>query len=295
MFDIASGAVGDFDAGDIGSGEFQPSAPPGLPPSSSLFGSSLPPPSVPPLVGETGLPMYTVIITVAGGSLLVLCASAFLVRMIMQRKKRAVEPASAMEGRRSQPLSATGGGRNSPARRGVHAGVQIRWLKLWAKGVPAGMSTLDVMKNFIKPATEETFCRYVEIIAITSPGSVGKADAFASHTWRAPFRDLVAALSHVMSDDQYVWIDIFAVLQWNAEDGMPEELVVEKQADLDFAKVVKACDYFLLVGSHVEAVAQLDVVAARTHHVPAEAKQLSAFFRVWWCAGLAPALQGNSH
>ena len=31
------------------------------------------------------------------------------------------------------------------AHRGVNAGVQLRWLKKWAKKVPPGMSTLDVV------------------------------------------------------------------------------------------------------------------------------------------------------
>ena len=95
-----------------------------------------------------------------------------------------------------------------PARRGVHAGVRVGWLKQWAKKVPAGMSTLDVMLNYIKPETKEKFCRYVEIIAEQTPGDVGKAEAFISHTWKAPFRDLVSALAAYLSDGQYVWVDV---------------------------------------------------------------------------------------
>ena len=83
-------------------------------------------------------------------------------------------------------------------------------------------------------------------------GSVGTARFFASHTWKAPFHDLVAALAHVLADDDYVWIDvcnarltqsaafltltgaclrpaqIFAVLQWDREDGLSEALAKEK-------------------------------------------------------------------
>ena len=48
---------------------------------------------------------------------------------------------------------------------------------------------------------------------------------------------------------------------------------------------LQACDYFVLVGSHVEAVAQLNLEdILQNKRVPDEAKQLSAFFRVWWCA-----------
>ena len=46
---------------------------------------------------------------------------------------------------------------------------------------------------------------------------------------------------------------------------------------------MQACDYFILVGTHVEAVAQLDLmdVYHKRVGVPNEAKQLSPFFRVW--------------
>ena len=74
------------------------------------------------------------------------------------------------------------------ARRGVHAGVQLGWLKQFAKRVPPGASTFDVVMKIIKPATKERLCRYVELAEEESPGSVGTATIFASHTWRAPFR-----------------------------------------------------------------------------------------------------------
>ena len=94
------------------------------------------------------------------------------------------------------------------ALRGVHAGVQLGWLKQFVKRVPPGMSTLDVVLKIIKPATKERLCRYVLLAEEESPGAVGTAKIFASHTWRAPFRDLVAALAHVADDKDYVWIDV---------------------------------------------------------------------------------------
>ena len=36
---------------------------------------------------------------------------------------------------------------NTHALRGVHAGVQLRWLKHFVKQVPPGMSTLDVARG----------------------------------------------------------------------------------------------------------------------------------------------------
>ena len=94
------------------------------------------------------------------------------------------------------------------ALRGVHAGVQLGWLKQFVKQVPPGMSTFDIVLKIIKPATKERLCRYVLLAEEESPGAVGTAKIFASHTWRAPFRDLVAALGHVADDKDYVWIDV---------------------------------------------------------------------------------------
>ena len=60
--------------------------------------------------------------------------------------------------------------------------------------VPPGMSTFDVVQKIIRPRTKKRLCRFVVLAEEQSPGAVGRARAFASHTWRAPFLDLVAAL-----------------------------------------------------------------------------------------------------
>ena len=198
---------------------------------------------------------------------------------------------AAMDSAALQLVSAVPEKSPTPARRGVHAGVQLGWLKQFAKRVPPDMSTFDVVMKIIKPATKERLCRYVVLAEEQSPGSVGTATIFASHTWRAPFRDLVAALAHLADDKDYVWIDIFAVLQWEREDGITEEQAAEKLEDLDFAAVVRATEAFVLVGTHVEAVAQLSMDDAVAKKVPDDAKLLSAFFRVWCLVEMAAALQ----
>ena len=81
------------------------------------------------------------------------------------------------------------------------------------------------------------------------------------------------------------------MLQWEREDGITEAQAVEKLEDLDFAAVVRATEAFVLVGTHVEAVAQLSNEDALTNIVPPEAKELSAFFRVWCLVEMAAALQ----
>lgn len=67
------------------------------------------------------------------------------------------------------------------------------------------------MTNLIKPATASRRCRFVELPSMR--GKSGKPLVFVSHTWGAPFADLIAAIAHVLSDDQCVWLDIFSVRQ----------------------------------------------------------------------------------
>ena len=81
------------------------------------------------------------------------------------------------------------------------------------------------------------------------------------------------------------------MLQWEREDGITEAQAAEKLEDLDFAAVVRATEAFVLVGTHVEAVAQLGDEDAVAKKVPDEAKLLSAFFRVWCLVEMAAALQ----
>ncbi len=101
-------------------------------------------------------------------------------------------------------------------------------------------------------------------------------------TWKAPFRDLVAAVTHALEDSAYVWIDIFAVLQLNAEDGISPQQIAEKDADLDFKAVVKATKGLLLVASpipeleHEGSLTHDDYLAGR---IPEIAKQMCVFFR----------------
>ena len=180
-----------------------------------------------------------------------------------------------------------------PARRGAQAAVRMSWLKKFVRQVPRKMATFQVVQTIIKPNTRARFCRYVTLIEELEPNAVGPADCFASNTWGARFWDLVAALAHVFDDDAYVWVDIFAVLQWNKEDGISEALAAEKVADLDFGAVVKASKSLVLVSPHNNAVAKMkwsDRSAARAGRRPidAQAKLCVPFFRVWWCADSRP-------
>lgn len=169
------------------------------------------------------------------------------------------------------------------ALRGVEAGVQVGWLRsTFARQCRPGMSTLEVVQQIIKPSTEGRKCRYV---ALLEPSVVGRARAFSSHTWKAPIHDLIAAIAHVLPDDAFVWVDIFAVLQW----PVPEQVF-----DLDFRSVVQACGALILVAVHVPEIAALTIPEAQAQgNVPEAARQLCAFFRVWCLVEIAAALEAK--
>ena len=167
---------------------------------------------------------------------------------------------------------APAGGKCAASRRSV----RVSWLvEFTKKHVPREWSTADVVERIIKAQTSERRCRYVDLLG---KEDVGDAALFCSHTWKASFVDLVAAIAHVAAGDTFVWIDIFAVRQWPGND-----------ADLDFRPVVRDAAAFLLVAQHVEEVAAMKRVDARSRKVPEAANQLCAFFRIWCARRPRPA------
>ena len=87
-------------------------------------------------------------------------------------------------------------------------------------------------------------------------------------------------MGHVLSDDKRVWIDAFAVRQWPGST-----------ADLDFRPIVARTRGFVLVASHVPAVAELQQAEMARALVPEAPFLRCAFFRVWCLAELASALR----
>jgi len=164
----------------------------------------------------------------------------------------------------------------------------VGWLKQFATEYCAGLSTLDVVLKVVKTHTLEMLCRYVDIL---KPGDTGRAQYFFSHTWAAPFNDLVAAAGHVCSDDDFVWIDIFAVLQHT--EGITKQQEKEKEQDLDFHIVVRSCKALILVAQHIPTVAGMNRNDAIKKLVPPEAKKSCAFFRVWCIVELLAARDGE--
>ena len=96
------------------------------------------------------------------------------------------------------------GGALTPEGEKRHAwrGVLVAWLVAFCASLPAGTTTVQAVARFVKPATQRLRCRYVELPEMR--GRVGKPCAFVSHTWYAPFADLVAAIRHALGDHEYV-------------------------------------------------------------------------------------------
>ena len=128
----------------------------------------------------------------------------------------------------------------------VYRGVRVGWLKEFIKQIDRTWSTADVVERWIKPRTARKRCRYVDLLVVED---VGESTLFVSHTWGAPFFDLVIAIAHVASDDMFVWVDIFAVRQWPGNVG-----------DLDFRPIVRGVSAFLLVARHLDEVAKMDAM-----------------------------------
>ena len=95
----------------------------------------------------------------------------------------------------------------------LHRGVTLATLRaVLAQVETPRMPTWQVVRDIVRPATRARRCRYVELLS----DGVGRARVFVSHTWGAPFEDLVAAVAHALNGDETVpvWVDILAVRQW---------------------------------------------------------------------------------
>ena len=95
-----------------------------------------------------------------------------------------------------------------PKNMSSYRGVRVSRLKALAATLDRSLTTAEVVERHIKPQTAARRCRYVELL---EPSDVGEANLFTSHTWGAPFVDLVAAIAHIASDNMCIWLDIFAV------------------------------------------------------------------------------------
>ena len=105
--------------------------------------------------------------------------------------------------------------------------------------------TWRVVRDIIKPATRATRCRYGDLPGMKENNYFADATVFISHTWGAPFGNLVAAASQGSRYNRYVWIDIFAVRQWPGN-----------VADLDFRDVIEESTAMVVSVSPVKGLAK---------------------------------------
>ena len=104
--------------------------------------------------------------------------------------------------------------------------------------------TWRVVRDIIRPATRNrTRCRYGDLPGMKENNYFGPATIFMSHTWSAPFGNLVAAAAQGARYNRYVWIDIFAVRQWPGN-----------VADLNFRSVIDASTAMIVSVSPVKGL-----------------------------------------
>ena len=105
----------------------------------------------------------------------------------------------------------TAEGERRHAARGVRVGFLKELIASLSTAQRRELTTAQVVAQIVKPATASTRCRYVELPEMRH--NIGAPRGFVSHTWSGRFADLVAAVAQVFTEDQYVWVDIFAVRQ----------------------------------------------------------------------------------
>ena len=188
-------------------------------------------------------------------------------------------------------------GNAADGRKGHELGVRIGWLLAFADALPArDMSTKDVCERVIKPATETYRCRYADLFSVREHDAVGNAMVFVSHCWSGRFIDLIAACRYAgLPPDVCVWIDIFAVNQHSHTAA--GDVNMQQREDLDFAPVIRACDYFVLVAKPLDSVGRLDALQLMGTYISEKRflkdidikdRLACAFWRVW-CASIARA------
>ena len=129
----------------------------------------------------------------------------------------------------------------------------------------------EVIRKIIKPETELTRCRYVELPKMAK--HVGPAQSFISYAQAGKWGDLVAGVADGADPDRKVWIDVFAVRQWPSSSP-----------DLDFGSTIRYCSSFIIICSHqreVDSMSAVDLVSRNMMTLPAVTRKQISFLRVW--------------
>ena len=171
--------------------------------------------------------------------------------------------------------------------------------------------TWQVQAFIIKPETEKTRLRYVDLPHVRAAAGVGPADVMVSREsphksfslalgtaeslnhrcccraradcWGGTWGSLVAAADRGAKPGRRVWIDLFAVRQWPGN-----------AADLDFVGVIVRVKAVLLVAQALPAVAELNFADCYLGKatVPESVRRMVAFMRVWCLGESLPRFSG---
>eukprot|EP00808_Paulinella_micropora_P015242 g62684.t1 len=123
---------------------------------------------------------------------------------------------------------------NSPIqRRGVSVSLLLATYQRWeAAGLAADATTVDVVRDLVKPATADQKCSYVELLARSQDpqdrAGVATATVFLSHAWKYTFKQVVEAIAAHWPDKDnvrsqtFLWFDIFTVNQHQTSTVDPD-------------------------------------------------------------------------
>ena len=169
--------------------------------------------------------------------------------------------------------------KNNVPNESIQKGVTIEFLvdfcskyNLWK------ISTAEVRSKYILPYTSGLRCSFVDLPHMkekrNQDGSavVGTATTFISHSWAAKFGDLVSAVSDNADLSRRVWLDIFAVRQWQRGN-----------ADIQLETVIRSCKSFLILCPSLGFMNDRLVGEKRRDldSIPRSARLRSPFFRLW--------------
>ena len=118
-----------------------------------------------------------------------------------------------------------------------HRGVALGWIVAFTEAFGlARQPTWWVVEHVIKPLTAAAAdadvgprsprrapCRFVDLPELG--GVVGRADTFVSHAWGGLWGDVVVGVGQSVGREQFVWLDVFAILQHaRADDAHARDL-----------------------------------------------------------------------